>query len=57
MLCQFTRICLKSRENYNTEIQEYLTLQKTIENLKELDTNPLKTKVDLGCGFFVQAEV
>nr|CAG4637553.1 EOG090X0MWD [Ceriodaphnia reticulata]SVE73356.1 EOG090X0MWD [Ceriodaphnia reticulata] len=51
------KICLKTRETYSTEIQEYLTLQKTIENLKELDVNPLKTKVDLGCGFFVQAEV
>ena len=31
--------------------------KKTIENLDELDVNPLKTKVDLGCGFFAQAEV
>nr|SVE85925.1 EOG090X0MWD [Daphnia pulicaria] len=49
--------CLIARENHQTEIQEYLQLKKTIENLNELDVNPLKTKVDLGCGFFVQAEV
>nr|SVE73986.1 EOG090X0MWD [Daphnia atkinsoni] len=49
--------CLAARENYVSEIQEYLQLLKTIKNLDELDVNPLKTKVDLGCGFFVQAEV
>nr|SVE74610.1 EOG090X0MWD [Daphnia barbata] len=49
--------CFLARENYLSEIQEYLQLKKTIENLMELDVNPLKTKVDLGCGFFVQAEV
>lgn len=51
------RLCLKARETFQAEIQDYLQLQRTIENLKELDVNPLKTKVDLGCGFFVQAEV
>lgn len=40
-----------------SDIQEYLQLLKTIKNLDEFDVNPLKTKVDLGCGFFVQAEV
>nr|CAG4642248.1 EOG090X0MWD [Eurycercus lamellatus] len=49
--------CLKAREVCCSEIQEYLQLLKTLQNLKELDTNPLKTQVDLGCGFFVQAEV
>nr|SVE75555.1 EOG090X0MWD [Daphnia dolichocephala] len=49
--------CFVARENYLSEIQEYLQLKKTIDNLNELDVNPLKTKVDLGCGFFVQAEV
>jgi len=49
--------CLESREKYAAEIQEYLELQKTLENIGELDCDPLKTKVDLGCGFFVQAEV
>jgi len=49
--------CLERRESCAGEIQEYLLLQKTLENLNELDCNPLKTKVDLGCGFFVQAQV
>nr|SVE76188.1 EOG090X0MWD [Daphnia hispanica] len=49
--------CLTDRENHVSETQEYLQLLKTIKNLEELDVNPLKTKVDLGCGFFVQAEV
>nr|CAG4647608.1 EOG090X0MWD [Megafenestra aurita]SVE92815.1 EOG090X0MWD [Megafenestra aurita] len=51
------RTCLKAREDYQSEIQDYLQLQRTIQGLKELDGNPLKTKIDLGCNFFVQAEV
>lgn len=51
------RLCLQARETCCAEIQEYLQLKKTLENLKELDVNPLKTQVDLGCGFFIQAEV
>jgi len=51
------RICLERRQSCAVDLQEYLTLQKTLENLTELDCDPLKTKVDLGCGFFVQAEV
>nr|CAG4635235.1 EOG090X0MWD [Alona affinis] len=52
------RLTLKAREAYLNEVQEYLQLQTTLENLtKEIDINPLKTKVDLGCGFYVNAEV
>nr|CAG4643669.1 EOG090X0MWD [Ilyocryptus agilis] len=51
------KCCLEARTGYCSEIEEYLQLQKTIKGLGELDTKPLKTKVDLGCGFFVQAEV
>nr|CAG4649042.1 EOG090X0MWD [Polyphemus pediculus] len=49
--------CLVVRETCQAEIHEYLELQRTIENFSELDIDPLKAKVDLGCGFFVQAEV
>nr|CAG4642973.1 EOG090X0MWD [Evadne anonyx] len=48
---------LERRATCAGEIQEYVLLQRTIENLTNFDCDPLKTKVDLGCGFFVQAEV
>lgn len=51
------KLCLDKREACCTEIQEYQQLQSNITNLKNIDTNPFKTKVDLGCSFFVEAEV
>nr|CAG4646757.1 EOG090X0MWD [Macrothrix elegans] len=51
------KICLKNREICSSEIQEYMQLRNSINNLSHLDTNPLKTKIDIGCGFFVDAEV
>nr|CAG4650683.1 EOG090X0MWD [Sida crystallina] len=51
------RRCLGERDACCTEINEYLQLQTKLDNLKEVDTHPLKTKVDLGCSFFVQAEI
>lgn len=49
--------CLQVRDTHITDIHDYLQLKKSLENFKELDTEPLKTKVDLGCGFFMQSNV
>nr|CAG4636720.1 EOG090X0MWD [Eubosmina coregoni]SVE70223.1 EOG090X0MWD [Eubosmina coregoni] len=51
------RECLNARETFITDIHDYLQLKKSLENFNEIDTEPLKTKVDLGCGFFVQGKV
>ncbi|GFO15504.1 uxt-like protein [Plakobranchus ocellatus] len=53
------RLILEQRDKLYEEISEYLQLKSTIEKIKE-DINPesvLKTKVDLGCNFYVQANV
>ena len=52
-----SRECLNARETFITDIHDYLQLKKSLENFNEIDTEPLKTKVDLGCGFFVQSKV
>nr|CAG4638894.1 EOG090X0MWD [Cyclestheria hislopi] len=49
--------CLDRREEVCNDIREYSELRNTIFNLRDLDSKPLKTQVDLGCNFFVQAEV
>ncbi|XP_048741108.1 protein UXT homolog [Ostrea edulis] len=47
------------RDKLYGEVAEYLQLKTVIERIKESDfqTNGLKTKVDLGCNFYVQAHV
>uniref|UniRef100_A0A8C7WVP5 Ubiquitously-expressed, prefoldin-like chaperone n=1 Tax=Oryzias sinensis TaxID=183150 RepID=A0A8C7WVP5_9TELE len=39
------------------EISQYLLLKNTIQSLQEAGPRRLQTDVDLGCNFFVQAEV
>ncbi|GAB1606760.1 protein UXT-like [Argonauta hians] len=50
---------LDQREQIYGEISEYLQLKSMIDRLQELkpDSDPLKTQVDLGCNFYVQAKV
>nr|XP_033780160.1 protein UXT isoform X2 [Geotrypetes seraphini] len=48
---------LEQRDEVNKTIAEYLQLKNTLERLQELDDKALKTEVDLGCNFFVCAEV
>nr|KAG5708449.1 hypothetical protein BaRGS_026176 [Batillaria attramentaria] len=53
------RKILESRDKIYGQIAEYLQLKTVIEKLKEdgADKKQLKTKVDLGCNFYVQANV
>ncbi|XP_076437279.1 protein UXT-like [Babylonia areolata] len=50
---------LEQRDGIYGKINEYLQLKTVIEKLKEdgADKRELKTKVDLGCNFYVQANV
>ncbi|XP_012939069.2 protein UXT [Aplysia californica] len=53
------RKILDQRDKVYEEISEYLQLKSTIEKIEEdlLPQSSLKTKVDLGCNFYVQANV
>ena len=50
---------LKSREELYADVSEYLQLKTVIEQIKvaELPKGELRTQVDLGCNFYVQAKV
>jgi prefoldin alpha subunit len=52
------RSILEQRDKTYQQIAEYLQLKTSIEKIKEVKlTEGLKTKVDLGCNFYVQANV
>lgn len=53
------RKILENRDEIYSEIAEYLELKNTIDKLKEADfsSEALKTKIDLGCNFYVQANI
>lgn len=52
------RLILEKRDKIYEQIAEYLQLKTTIEKIKENnETGDLKTKVDLGCNFYVQANI
>ncbi|XP_030640720.1 protein UXT [Chanos chanos] len=46
---------LEQRDGVYEKIAQYLQLKNTIEALRESDSKDLKTEVDLGCNFYVQA--
>lgn len=48
---------LEQRDSVYEKISQYLQLKNTIQSLQEAGSQQLKTDVDLGCNFFVQAEV
>ncbi|XP_034445862.1 protein UXT [Hippoglossus hippoglossus] len=48
---------LEQRDEVYEKISQYLQLKNTIHTLQEVGSQRLKTDVDLGCNFFVQAEV
>ncbi|KAK3731938.1 hypothetical protein RRG08_044997 [Elysia crispata] len=53
------KLILEQRDKLYEELTEYSQLQATILKIKE-DLNPessLKTKVDLGCNFYAQANI
>lgn len=48
---------LEQRDVVYEKISQYLQLKNTIQSLQEAESRQLKTDVDLGCNFYVQAEV
>ncbi|XP_033988086.1 protein UXT [Trematomus bernacchii] len=48
---------LEQRDSVYEKISQYLQLKNTIQSLQDTGCQKLKTDVDLGCNFFVQAEV
>lgn len=48
---------LDQRDGVYEKIAQYLQLKNTIECLQESGSQSLKTEVDLGCNFYVQAHV
>ncbi|XP_052807924.1 protein UXT-like [Mya arenaria] len=52
------RKIIEQRDQVYSQIAEYLQLKNTIEQIKKAGvTEDLKTKVDLGCNFYVQANI
>ncbi|XP_026224268.1 protein UXT isoform X1 [Anabas testudineus] len=48
---------LEQRDAVYEKISQYLQLKNTIQSLQDSGSQQLKTDVDLGCNFYVQAEV
>ncbi len=48
---------LEERDKIYGQISDYLQLKNVIENIKENKLDSIKTQVDLGCNFYVQAKV
>lgn len=48
---------VEQRDQVYEKISQYLQLKNTIQSLQEAGSQQLKTDVDLGCNFYVQAEV
>ncbi|XP_017323694.1 protein UXT isoform X2 [Ictalurus punctatus] len=48
---------LEQRDGVYEKISQYLQLKNTIKRIQETGSKELKTDVDLGCSFFVQAHV
>uniref|UniRef100_A0A1A8GEZ8 Protein UXT n=1 Tax=Nothobranchius korthausae TaxID=1143690 RepID=A0A1A8GEZ8_9TELE len=48
---------LEQRDQVYEKISQYLQLKNTIQSLQEAESQQLKTDVDLGCSFYVQAQV
>ncbi|KAF3696332.1 Protein UXT Ubiquitously expressed transcript protein [Channa argus] len=48
---------LEQRDAVYEKISQYLQLKNTIQSLQDSGSKQLKTDVDLGCNFYVQAEV
>ncbi|KAM6925134.1 protein UXT [Xenentodon cancila] len=51
------RKVLEQRDQVYEKISQYLQLKNTLQNLQEAGSQKMKTDVDLGCNFYVQAEV
>ncbi|XP_047222098.1 protein UXT [Girardinichthys multiradiatus] len=51
------RKVLEQRDQVYEKISQYLQLKNTIQSLQEAGSQQLKADVDLGCNFYVQAQV
>nr|AFK11534.1 protein UXT [Callorhinchus milii] len=51
------RKVVEQRDVVYEKISQYLQLKNVIESLQESEQQSLKTEVDLGCNFYVQANV
>ncbi|XP_049608334.1 protein UXT isoform X2 [Syngnathus scovelli] len=52
-----TRKVMEQRDTVYEQASHYLQLKSTLKALQETDSHHLKADVDLGCNFYVQAEV
>ena len=48
---------LSERDKIYDEIAEYMKLQTSIERLNTIERRPIKQMIDVGCNFYMQAEV
>ncbi|KAK1801088.1 hypothetical protein P4O66_022788 [Electrophorus voltai] len=48
---------LEQRDGVYEKIAQYLQLKNTIKSIQEAGSKELKTDVDLGCNFYIQAHV
>ncbi|XP_067270441.1 protein UXT [Pseudorasbora parva] len=53
----YSKKVLEQRDAVYEKIAQYLQLKNTIQSIQETDSKELKTDVDLGCNFYVQAHV
>ncbi|KAK5605786.1 hypothetical protein CRENBAI_006076 [Crenichthys baileyi] len=51
------RKVLEQRDQVYEKISQYLQLKNTIQSLQDAGSQQLKADVDLGCNFYVQAQV
>ncbi|RXN03228.1 UXT protein [Labeo rohita] len=54
---RFNTKVLEQRDAVYEKTAQYLQLKNTIKSIQETDSKELKTDVDLGCNFYVQAHV
>ncbi|XP_060737263.1 protein UXT isoform X2 [Tachysurus vachellii] len=57
ILPESCRKVLEQRDGVYEKIAQYLQLKNTIKSIQETGSKELKTDVDLGCNFYVQAHV
>ena len=48
---------LEERDKIYDEIAEYMKLQTSVERLSTVQSRPIKEMIDVGCNFYMQAQV
>ena len=51
------KYCLEERDKIYDEISEYLKLQTTLERLDSVDSLPIRSRIDVGCNFYMQSKI